>query len=143
MAHPSGLGSLGALPHQERVSQGLGRAEESPERQRHPGPAAGLPRAGGPGLSPGSSTVLRLPASALPALGLQSPFTQQYLFQEQTDGTSSVVQWRRVHLPMQGTQVRPPGPGRSHMLRGSKAGASQLRPACSRAHASQQERAPQ
>ena len=33
--------------------------------------------------------------------------------------TSLVVQWRRIHLPMPGTQVRPPGLARSHMPRGS------------------------
>ena len=33
--------------------------------------------------------------------------------------TSLVVQWRRIHLPMPGTQVRPPGLARSHIPRGS------------------------
>ena len=34
-----------------------------------------------------------------------------------TPGTSLVTQWLRICLPMQGTQVRSPGPGRSHMPR--------------------------
>ena len=111
--HTQWPGEPGSSPSPREGEQGQGRAEERPEWQRHPSPAGGLaldirvPQ-GALGLVPAlASSCLRLPAGALPALGLQSPFTQQYLFQEQTDGTSSVVQWCRVHLPMQGTQVQP------------------------------------
>ena len=118
VAHPSGLGSLAVLLYQEQVSKGQGRAEERPKQamtsgsHRRPGPE---PEALGsvPALA---SSCLRLLAGVLPGLGLQSRFTQQYLFQEKTDGTSSVVQWWSPLATAGGTGSTP-GPGRSHMLR--------------------------
>ena len=37
---------------------------------------------------------------------LQIPEHTDYINQENSLGTSLVVQWLRIHLPMQGTQVR-------------------------------------
>ena len=86
------------------TTSGSRRAPPSP---RPPALGIRVPQ-GALGLVPAlASSCLRLLVGALPALVLRSPFTQQYLFQEQTDGTSSVVQWWRVRLPVQGTQVQP------------------------------------
>ena len=52
---------------------------------------------------------------------------------EAISGTSLVVQWLRILLPMQGTWVSMPGPGRFHMPLGNKAHAPQLQSLCSRA----------
>ena len=38
------------------------------------------------------------------------------IFKKNTFGTSLMAQWLRIHLPMQGTQVRSLVWGRSHML---------------------------
>ena len=52
-------------------------------------------------------------------------FLLNHFFKEPS-GASLVVQWLRIRLPMQGTRVQSPGPGRSHMPWSNLARAPQL-----------------